>query len=364
MNTLLSLNAAVSCYYLMAIVLLLALGSVEATPASCSAQPPAKLCCYKTQLLFLLDRSATQAITNITEPINFMKRARCFFEEGRVQTGLIVFNRDVKTVIPLGNYSADDWYTALDNAVPTIQPTSRFTPMAEAFWLARRTFEQNPDSPCDPINRVVVLMSDGFPVQNMPPKNSGDTVFGIGGDAGIPTTYLSKPASSGANLALIGDYAEYNEHWVPYEAKRLKEETGSRIITVAMKGTDTLSARVSYFTGEIDPTYACRNPSTPPTRSPTVVPAPTSKPVSNMPACVAGQSPETTQCYRRRVVRSAVLQTDLFEERYERKTNKPSFLLHIKHTQHKKTGTVADPGDGVANGYGGTVSFVLLKHEP
>jgi len=275
----------------------LGLASVGAVPL-CSSQAAPQLCCAKTQLLFLLDRSMTQSAVNNTEVIDFMKRARCFFEDGRTQTGLIRFNNYVETVIPLSNYTSDEWYNQLDTATATIEQISPYTPMAEAFWLAKKVFDTtSPFGPsCDRLNRLVVVLTDGYPVQNMPRRNNN---FGTLGDPDVPRTsgWLSTKAPTG-KLSKPFDYADYNEIKVPQQAKILKETTNSRILMVAMSGPEDVNGRVSYFSGEIDPKYACIDgtPTSSPTNTPSMPPT-----LGTMGNCPAGGNSSNTQCYRRRV---------------------------------------------------------------
>jgi len=210
---------------------------VSATP-SCASPPEPLQCCVPSQVLFLMDRSLSidPAVHTLTEQLDLIKRLRCLYKDGQTQFGLITFNNQVVVSIPLATYSSSDWYSAVDTAAPTISPQQPWTPVAEALELALNTFNANPpNSNCSAsVNRVVVLLTDGYPSQN--------TVI----NTGVTSKWLANAQTHGV----------YQHTTVPNQAQALRD-IGTRIIAVLVNNADKLPTRELYLTGVRDNDYRC-----------------------------------------------------------------------------------------------------------
>ena len=103
--------------------------------------------------------------------LDFVQTSWCGFIAGdRNRGAMITFAGEVKTRIPLQQYSAVEWFAAVDavRADPSVC-CSCCTPTAEAFRAARLLLEANPPL-SDDTTRFTLIISDGDPWQN--PKNT------------------------------------------------------------------------------------------------------------------------------------------------------------------------------------------------
>ena len=244
---------------LVAMVVFLATAGMQIAHAevpSCSAQPIPNFdqCCTPAEVLYLLDwsKSITDNPADKTDVLDFLKRSRCMFHETATKSGLIVFNKNVSVAIPFAYRNSSEWYEKVDEL--DLVEQQKYTPMAEALWKAGQVFNESGKPPCG-VNRLVILLSDGRPYQNMPANPSASPPYPqpyAGTD--IPTDWLYRPTNQGGPNS-----AYYAERIVPAQAKSLKDNYDARIIVLALKsGTGLLdNARVDYFKGDISNVFKC-----------------------------------------------------------------------------------------------------------
>lgn len=241
-----------------------ALAVPTAAPSVSCPSSPENACCVPTQILFVVDASQSVPLSDLNTMLNYAKHARtCLFEDGRVQAGLITFERQINLSIPLASHTAASWNAQVDQIKANFAGNNNreFTPMAEALWLARQVFESaNSSSACKKfVNRVVVVLTDGIPNQNM----VLDSPVGIYG--AIPedwlgvTGYWNNPytqANVNSNMRIA---INYHLNTVPTQAKLLKDLDVRLVIVVLDSDAEETSknGRLSYYRTGADPALTC-----------------------------------------------------------------------------------------------------------
>lgn len=178
-------------------------------------------------LLFVIDGSDSMEKDKFyNEMLAYAKNIYCAFDDvlSVNRAGMIIFNAEIKVVIPLGIYSKNEWEKLIDNLkTDDSLCCSCCTPTAEAFELALDELKLKSKSD----NPIVFTITDGQPYQN----NYGQWGFQDG---------------KGINIA------EYNYKIVPKQARNLKK-FGARIFLVGVPNKNNLKTNTKYFNGVIDP---------------------------------------------------------------------------------------------------------------
>jgi hypothetical protein len=148
------------------------------------------------------------------------------------QAGMIVFNGEITTFIPLGLYSQDQWSAQVETVratrgTPNEACCSCCTPTADAFDAAGEEFAIRGLNDI----RIAFMITDGVPSNNN--ANTG----------GNPAWWFYNP-TKGFNPAT------YNYKIVPERASVLKL-AGNRVFLVGVPDKDGVPPRQAYFSGGI-----------------------------------------------------------------------------------------------------------------
>ncbi len=136
--------------FLAALAVVLIFGSrdqAEAVPA-CTSGPIAPTCAVRANrdILFLVEGSdKIDPSRFFGELLDYTKGLFCAFNPAdTVRAGLVVFGKTTEEMVPFKQYSADEWYTAVD-ALKTQQEgcCACCSPLASALSLARDILQRN-----------------------------------------------------------------------------------------------------------------------------------------------------------------------------------------------------------------------------
>ena len=97
--------------------------------------------------MFLVDASSSLNKTDYENVLTYIKVIFCAFDP-RVQNraGMIVFNANIELRIALSNYTAEEWFDAVETERAADLCCSCCTPLVEALELAYTTFQGTPPS--------------------------------------------------------------------------------------------------------------------------------------------------------------------------------------------------------------------------
>jgi hypothetical protein len=119
-------------------------------------------------IIFLVDASDSMSPANFYgQMLDYVQTAFCAFDNAdNNRAAMITFAREIVTRIPLAQYTAEQWFSAIDDVrADGSVCCSCCTPTAEAFRAARSMLLANPPVREDTL-RVVLMISDGNPWQN------------------------------------------------------------------------------------------------------------------------------------------------------------------------------------------------------
>lgn len=222
---------------LLVLLYIAAAGAAAVKPSYCDALtlPP----CMREvarDMMFLVDASMSMDENRFyTQLLDYTLSLYCTFTEDLPnQVGMILFNREVKVVIPLDTYSRIQWHAQVERIRKTRYTDnpaccSCCTPHAEAFLLANQVFDEHAKNTA----QIAFVITDGVPS----PNGAGSTV------GGNPSWWYYTPT--------IGlSPAKYNLEVVPMAAKLLKDN-GRRIVLVGVPDSFGKPPNVGYFTGQL-----------------------------------------------------------------------------------------------------------------
>lgn len=93
--------------------------------------------------------------------------------DDRNRGAVITFGMEVKVQVPLREYNQEEWFNAVEQIRMNPDACCRCcTPLAEAFRLARQTFQSNPapDIGGLPVTRIAFVIT-GMLISTIPPTS-------------------------------------------------------------------------------------------------------------------------------------------------------------------------------------------------
>jgi hypothetical protein len=224
----------------LALLLLQSAKIMASGPSYCdNYNPPVPPCkeLVPRDLLFMVDGSNSMNRNKFYgEMLEYCLALYCSFSPALSnQAGMIVFNKNIQVVIPLAQYSRQQWEVKVNGVrADQTQCCSCCTPTAEAFDRAYNEFEARGKN----VVSIAFTITDGVPSNNNAKENGVDSIPDLQGN----------PAWWWYSVQQGFDPAVYNYKIVPQRALNLKD-AGHRLMLIGVPDSNGDPPDKKYFNG-------------------------------------------------------------------------------------------------------------------